>query len=114
MGCQSEQRTRLHRLREPFRAQRGFRGCLLTSSTDDGQTWSIPLRVNDDATSNDQFFPAVAVNGQGVIEVIWYDRRRDPNNLLLDIYSAKSTNDGVSFHANQRVNYGFVASGVGL
>jgi hypothetical protein len=74
-----------------------------TSSTDGGQTWSIPLRVNDDSTTNDQFFPAIAVNGQGVIEVIWYDRRRDPNNLLIDVYSAKSTNDGLSFQRNQRV-----------
>jgi hypothetical protein len=76
---------------------------LFTSSTDGGQTWSIPLRVNDDRTSNDQVFPAVVVNGQGVIGVIWYDRRRDPNNLLIDVYSAKSTNDDVSFDANQRV-----------
>jgi hypothetical protein len=74
-----------------------------TSSTDGGQTWSIPLRVNDDRTSNDQFFPAIAVNGNGVIQVIWYDRRRDPNNLLIDVYSATSTNDGASFHSNQRV-----------
>ena len=74
-----------------------------TESTDGGQTWSIPLKVNDDRTSNDQFFPAVAVNGQGVIQVIWYDRRRDPNNLLIDVYSATSTNDGASFHSNQRV-----------
>ena len=59
--------------------------------------------MNDDRTNNDQFFPAIAVNGQGVIQVIWYDRRHDPNNLLIDVYSAKSTDDGVSFHANQRV-----------
>ena len=100
--CQSEQRACLHRLRETFRAQLRFRGCIV-HKLDRWRTWSIPLRVNDDRTSNDQFFPAVAVNGQGVIGVIWYDRRRDPNNLLIDVYSAKSTNDGVSFHANQRV-----------
>jgi hypothetical protein len=43
------------------------------------------------------------VNGQGVIQVLWYDRRRDPNNLLIDVYSAKSTNDGLSFQRNHRV-----------
>jgi hypothetical protein len=74
-----------------------------TASNDGGQTWSIPLRVNDDSTTNDQFFPAVAVNGQGVIQVMWYDRRLDPNNILIDVFSATSTNDGVSFHSNHRV-----------
>jgi len=74
-----------------------------TSSADGGNTWSIPLKVNDDSTTNDQFFPAVAVNGKGAIQVVWYDRRRDPNNLFIDVYSAISTNDGLSFQPNQRV-----------
>ena len=50
-------------------------------STDDGVTWSLPVRVNE-VTANDQFFPAVAVtpNGQSIM-FSWYDRSQDVNNL---------------------------------
>lgn len=75
-----------------------------TRSTDGGATWSAPSRVNDDATSTDQFFPDIAVNRQGVIEVVWYDRRRDPaHNLRMDIFKAQSRNGGLSFRPNKAV-----------
>jgi len=75
----------------------------LTASTDRGQTWSQPIRLNDDATENDQFFPDVAVNGQGVVQVMWYDRRNDPENRLIDVYRARVTANGRSVLANERV-----------
>jgi hypothetical protein len=74
-----------------------------TRSTDGGATWSSPLRVNNDATNNDQFFPDIAVNAQGIIEVAWYDRRLDPQNLRIDVVKARSINGGLSFLSNQRV-----------
>ena len=40
---------------------------LISRSTDRGEHWSTPLQVNDDATDNDQFMPAVAVNPDGVV-----------------------------------------------
>jgi hypothetical protein len=72
-------------------------------SVNGGTTWSPPIRVNDDATTNDQFFPDVAVNKDGVLEIIWYDRRNDPDNLNLEIFSAQSSNGGRSFSTNRAV-----------
>ncbi len=72
-------------------------------SLDQGGTWSTPTRVNDDATTTDQFQPAIAVNASGNIAVAWYDRRNDPqNNFSIDVYTGVSVNDGNSF-ANQRL-----------
>jgi BNR/Asp-box repeat len=76
----------------------------LTVSTDHGKTWSAPVRVNDDATKTDQWMPSVAVTEDGVVGVMFYDRRNDPvNNLNIDVYLAVSTNHGKSFHPKQRI-----------
>jgi hypothetical protein len=39
-------------------------------SINGGATWSAPIRVNDDPGQFDQFFPAVAVNRAGVVQVM--------------------------------------------
>ncbi|HEV8360908.1 MAG TPA: sialidase family protein, partial [Candidatus Thermoplasmatota archaeon] len=36
------------------------------------------IQLNDDASTADQFFPAVAVSPHGIVDVAWYDRRNDP------------------------------------
>ena len=52
----------------------------LAKSTDSGSTWS-KVKVNDDATTNDQWQPALAVTPDGSrVGVFWYDRRLDANN----------------------------------
>ena len=59
----------------------------LRESTDGGATWGAALRVNDDATTRDQFMPTVAVTPNGAeVGVFWYDRRLDPANNLIDRY----------------------------
>jgi PASTA domain len=80
----------------------------LSRSTDGGATWSSPLRVNDDGTSNprDQFFPAITVDDQGVVRAMWGDDRLDtvnPGGHNYDIFAAASTDHGASFGANVRV-----------
>jgi hypothetical protein len=89
--------------------KRGDLPCFLkfTRSTDGGATWSTPIRVNNDQSGNDQYFPDVAVNGQGVIQVVWYDQRLDPQNLRIDVFKAFSYNGGVSFGPNLRVTHSF-------
>ncbi len=74
-----------------------------TRSTDGGQTFSEPIRVNDDLTINDQFWPFIAVASDGTIGVAFYDRRNDPKNLDIDVYLAVSTDDGLSFQPNKRI-----------
>src|SRR5262249_27987061 len=77
-----------------------------TQSADGGDHWSKPLRLNDDATTNDQGMPALAVTPDGRhVGVFWYDRRLDPANNLIDRFGAIGTVTGhaVTFGANFRV-----------
>ncbi|MCP8305324.1 MAG: exo-alpha-sialidase [archaeon] len=55
-------------------------------SDDGGETWDSPLYVNDDETSNSQFFPSITVTPDRRIHIIWGDRRDDPDNYLYNIY----------------------------
>ncbi len=82
----------------------GHMDVFLTRSSDGGATWSAPLRVNNDATTTDQFMPAIAVAENGNVGVAFYDRRNDPdNNSLVDVYLALSSDNGRTFFTNQRV-----------
>lgn len=91
-------------------------------STDYGETWSAPFKVggniaqvlNDDnggqisqGSANDvaaaQAMPAMAVDPNGNLAVIWYDTRHDPANHLLDVYGTASTDGGQTFSPNFRV-----------
>src|SRR6185436_7146336 len=40
-------------------------------STDSGATWSAELRLNDDSTSRDQYFPTIQANGSTLLAT-WY------------------------------------------
>jgi len=75
----------------------------LSYSTDGGKTWSLPIRLNDDRTTNDQWLPFVAVAPNGAVGVMWYDRRLDPENLLIDVFMTISTDGGASFGMNFRI-----------
>lgn len=77
-----------------------------TQSTDDGATWSAPVRINDDATTNDQYFPAIAVSPDGArLAIAWYDRRLDADNRLIDRFGAVASISGstVTFSPNFRI-----------
>jgi len=73
-------------------------------STDAGQNWSQPLRVNDDGTKNDQIMPWIDVKPDDTIDVAWYDRRNDTNDVYWDVYIARSVDGGASFSTNVRLN----------
>src|SRR5262249_36967279 len=80
----------------------------LTRSTDGGATWSSPIKVNDDATTRDQWSPAIAItpNGQNVF-VSWYDRRDDPANSLIERFGVAGSigaGGAVTFQANQLIS----------
>jgi hypothetical protein len=84
--------------------RRGNADILISQSEDDGNTWSEPIRVNDDphGSSADQFFPWISVSPKGDVHVVFYDKRDDPNNYLLDVYYAHSVN-GEIFDKNWRI-----------
>lgn len=66
---------------------------------------SSPVKVNNDGSGSDQFFPWLSVDStNGWVEVGFYDRRDDPNGLLNNMYLARSTDGGASFGENTRVS----------
>lgn len=73
-------------------------------STDGGATWQAEVRVNDDATTTDQFFPTLAVSDSNIVSAAWYDRRNDPNNLLIDYYQSFSYDGGLTWEPNVRLS----------
>lgn len=64
-------------------------------STDGGTTWSNAVRVNQDALNNGkiQYFPAVKVDGNGGINVIYYDDRRTASDSS-EVFMSRSTDGG--------------------
>ncbi|MCP3979746.1 MAG: hypothetical protein GY716_10530 [bacterium] len=81
---------------------------ILVSHSDDGTTWSAPVRANDDAIGNDadQWFPWVVVDGNGHVQVTFLDRREDSAGLLYGMYLASSTDGGQTFGPNVRLSDG--------
>jgi hypothetical protein len=72
-------------------------------STNGGATWSAPIRVNDDSGEFDQFFPDIAANRAGDVQVFWYDRRNSVGNMGIDVYTARMAPGGQSFQTNTRL-----------
>jgi hypothetical protein len=70
----------------------------LSKSTDDGSTWSTPIKVNNDNTTNDQWFPWITVDSNGMVTITFYDSRNDPNNQLTETWCAESTDGGNTFN----------------
>jgi PKD repeat protein len=70
------------------------------TKSSDGRTWSVPIRVNNDAGPATQSEPALALDSTNAIDIAWTDTRNGNN----DVFFAKSTDGGLSFSANVRVN----------
>ena len=66
-------------------------------STDGGNTWSQPLKVNDDNSNRHQFFTWMTIDQTtGAIYIVFYDRRNTTGNVT-DVYVARSLDGGQSF-----------------
>ncbi len=70
---------------------------VLHRSTNGGSTWSAGVRVNQDPINNgrNQFFPALRVDEDGGVNIIYYDNR----NVLdsADVYLSRSIDGGFTF-----------------
>jgi hypothetical protein len=70
----------------------GLIGSVIITSTDGGETWSSPLPVNPDTLDVQTFYPAVTVNNQGIVGVLYYDFRNDnlgDSTLDTDVFLAR-------------------------
>ena len=73
-------------------------------SLDSGATWEPEIRLSDDATLNDQYFPTISVGESNVLVATFYDRRLDPGNILIDYYKRFSFDGGASWQPSIRVS----------
>src|SRR6185437_2625192 len=70
----------------------------VSSSADQGETWSAPVRVNNDPLHSgaDQFFQWMSVDPQsGAVNLVFYDRR--PDNARTSVTLARSIDGGKTF-----------------
>ncbi|MCB9308004.1 MAG: T9SS type A sorting domain-containing protein [Lewinellaceae bacterium] len=71
-----------------------------SKSTDNGQNWQTPKRVNaGDDPQAEQFYPAISVNVDGVICLAYYDRNDDPAGTKTHHVVAYSYDEGDTFTA---------------
>lgn len=69
----------------------------LAKSSDEGNTWSSPIKVNNDIGEKHQFFTWMSVDqSNGNLYFIFYDRRNYNNNAT-DVYIAVSKDGGETF-----------------
>jgi hypothetical protein len=73
-------------------------------STDKGQTFSVPIKLNTDATTRPQWQPNLSVSPSGTLFAVWYDAREttnctegDPNVPCYRMWARKSNDNGVTW-----------------
>ena len=71
------------------------RDVFLSRSDDAGTTWSAPVAVA--SRPRGQFLPTVAVSPQGRVDVVFYDRADDPEDVRAQVTMASSTDAGRTF-----------------
>jgi hypothetical protein len=80
----------------------------LVKSTDGGNTWSMPIRVNDDLTSAHQFFTWMTIDqATGYLWFVFYDRRNYLDEST-DVYVAVSKDGGATFQNDKISNSPFM------
>jgi len=80
-------------------ARNGDPDVFVSASRDRGETWSAPVRVNDDPVKNGkvQFFTWMSVDPiDGAVNIIFYDRR-DTSGAKTKLVMARSIDGGRSF-----------------
>jgi hypothetical protein len=93
---------------EPFSANNGT-DVMFARSTDDGQTFSAPHRINDDPINPNKwhFFGTLSVAPNGRIDVVWLDTRNAANNTDSQLFYSWSTDGGVTWAPNVAVSNSF-------
>lgn len=70
----------------------------LARSLDGGTTWQTPVKINDQAGLNDQFFPRMSVDDvTGNLMVVYYDTVNDAGRVKTDLWMQYSTDGGANW-----------------
>lgn len=74
----------------------------LATSTDDGKTFSLPVRVNDDPEGAEHRFPTLAIGEQNTLHIAWLDKRKQTaeKSDFSRVFVARSTDGGKTFSRN--------------
>jgi len=75
---------------------------MLVRSVDNGVSWSVPVRVNDDAPAAGswQWFGTLSVAPNGRIDVVFNDTRNAGAGFVSELFYASSIDGGQTFSAN--------------
>ncbi len=87
---------------------------ILYRSTDGGITWSGPIRVNQDQINNGkiQYFPAIAIDKFGGINILYYDDRITTSDST-GVFLSRSTDGGNTFIDYQISDHNFKPVAIG-
>lgn len=84
---------------------------MFSRSTDGGNSWSNPAKINDDTNTRDyQWMAAMSISPSGRLDALWYDTRDDPNHFLSRLYYAFSYDGGLTWANNRAVSDQFDTS----
>lgn len=79
---------------------------LVWSRADDETEWEGPSRVNDtpQRDGTEQYLPKLAISPDGRLDVVYYDRRADPENVMNEVSLQSSSDQGESFGERIRLS----------
>jgi hypothetical protein len=82
---------------------------MFVRSTDDGATFSAPVKVNDDPVNPNKWhwFGTFAVAPNGRLDAVWHDTRNAANNTDSQLFYSFSTDAGVTWSPNVAVSDAF-------
>src|SRR5438876_92026 len=82
---------------------------MFVRSTDDGATFSAPVKVNDDPVNPSKWhwFGTFSVAPNGRLDAVWYDTRNASNNTDSQLFYSYSVDGGVTWSANVAVSNPF-------
>jgi hypothetical protein len=79
---------------------------MFARSTNGGITFSAPRRINNDAVNHAKWhwFGTLSVAPSGRIDVVWYDTRNSPNNVISQLFYSFSIDGGNTWSPNVAVS----------
>src|SRR5438034_337575 len=79
---------------------------MFARSTDGGQTFSAPHKINDDPVNPSKWhwFGTFSVAPNGRLDAVWYDTRNASNNTDSELFYSWSTDGGVTWAPNVQVS----------